>query len=357
MDYHNQIVASQKHWINWMKTICFFFIFLSHSEYYLGYGNTLPYYEHFYTNAFFFISGYLLLGKQLTEEKIQMDSYTWWHTTKGGRYVLMNGIWKILIPSILFCALFFFPKNLLRGNPFVLQDFVLDTIFGRASWFTWALFIAEMVILSVLCFRRKSVWTFLLVCVVMAILVSIIDSYNMTIMGDREMPFNYRRGLLASVYLSLGGVYMQYESFIDKLVAKRTWRFVLISFAVLYLLIVSLAQRSSELHSLLSLYAFNYLLGAISIIALTYICKRLEGSQVSDYIGRYSIGFFFFCGAFPNIFAVIANRLGAHFRFVFMPFIIAIVSYYVVYWLVLFLNKYMPFLFDLRVIWNKIENK
>jgi fucose 4-O-acetylase-like acetyltransferase len=353
MDHHNQVMASQKHWINWMKTICFFFIFLSHSEFYLGYGNTLPYYEPFYTNAFFFISGYLLLGKQLTEEKVQMDSYTWWHTTKGGKYVLMNCIWKILIPSILFCAIFFFPKNLLRGNPFVLKDFVLDTILGRASWFTWALFIAEMVILSVLFFRRKSVWTFLLVSVMMVILVSVIDFYNISFMGDREMPFNYRRGLLASAYLSLGGVYMQYEAFIDRLFAKRVGMFVMLSFAVLYLLVVSLAQRLSELHSLLSLYKLNYLLGAISIIVLIYFCKRLKGSQISDYIGRNSIGFFFFCGAFPNIFAVIANHLGASYRLLFMPFIITIISYFVVYWLVLFLNKYMPYLFDLRIIWNK----
>ena len=59
-------------WINAIKALCIIFVFLRHCESCYGmtsgvYGN---FYLPFYVNAFFFVSGYLLFWKQLSEPKI-----------------------------------------------------------------------------------------------------------------------------------------------------------------------------------------------------------------------------------------------------------------------------------------------
>lgn len=63
-------------WINALKAICIILVFLRHSEAY--YGKDLGWFDGLfltvYVNAFFFVSGYLLFWKQLSEPKILEDT-------------------------------------------------------------------------------------------------------------------------------------------------------------------------------------------------------------------------------------------------------------------------------------------
>lgn len=71
-------------WINYLKAICIIGVFFVHCEQLYGYGmfgiNT--YINPFYVNEFFFISGYLLFRKQLSELLINQ---------KTGEYAVMGG--------------------------------------------------------------------------------------------------------------------------------------------------------------------------------------------------------------------------------------------------------------------------
>lgn len=58
-------------WINLLKAICIIGVFWVHSANYFGVSTPLGSYIHpYYVNGFFFISGYLLFRKQLSEPLI-----------------------------------------------------------------------------------------------------------------------------------------------------------------------------------------------------------------------------------------------------------------------------------------------
>ena len=73
-------------WINAAKALCIIFVFLRHcGNYYgahLGWFDGL--YLPFYVNAFFFVSGYLLLWKQLSAPRIEEAAKTYVSKTGGG---------------------------------------------------------------------------------------------------------------------------------------------------------------------------------------------------------------------------------------------------------------------------------
>lgn len=71
-------------WINYLKAISVIAVFLVHCELYCGFdAGVIDYLVHpFYVNAFFFVSGYLMLRKQLSEPLI----------SEKCRYYLFGGV-------------------------------------------------------------------------------------------------------------------------------------------------------------------------------------------------------------------------------------------------------------------------
>ena len=63
-------------WINYLKAICIIGVFFVHCNLYYGYDmHGINAFVHpFYVNAFFFVSGYLLFRKQLSEPLISQKS-------------------------------------------------------------------------------------------------------------------------------------------------------------------------------------------------------------------------------------------------------------------------------------------
>ena len=59
-------------WINTAKALCMLFVFLYHAEWYLDFRllKVDGFYHPFYINCFFFLSGYLLFRKQLSQPVI-----------------------------------------------------------------------------------------------------------------------------------------------------------------------------------------------------------------------------------------------------------------------------------------------
>lgn len=74
-------------WVNSIKCLCLAFIFLYHCEYYSGIklGESYFMYSPFYTNIFFFISGYLLFRKQLEVPLVRLKVRPWYNYVGGGR--------------------------------------------------------------------------------------------------------------------------------------------------------------------------------------------------------------------------------------------------------------------------------
>lgn len=70
------------------------------------------------------------------------------------------------------------------------------------------------------------------------------------------------------------------------------------------------------------------------------------------FIGRNSLGFNFLCGGLPIVASLIAKKVYASQHVVIM-LILWSVCVIVAYFIVLFINKWLPWLWDLRVVNNK----
>ena len=209
-------------WINILRAICIILVFLRHSENY--YGKNLGWFDGFYltiyVNAFFFVSGYLLFWKQLSSPKIDEDKALYVSRNGGGKALLNNVIFRIVIPSILFSVIEFFPSCIIQDRGIDIEFALYKTIGGGTYWFTSALAVSELTLLFLLCTRKRNIWFYVTISFVLCLTGLIIVK-----LGILNFSFwMWKHGLLAMAFLALGGLYWRYEKQIDNLIR---WWFVI----------------------------------------------------------------------------------------------------------------------------------
>ena len=337
------------YWINALKAICMIFVFFGHSELY--YGATIGpinwFRLTFNTNAFFFISGYLLFWKQLTSPRIDADFQQYVTGTGGIRKTSGNILFRIIIPSIIFAIVVFLPKNLLRGTSFTAKEFIYDTIGGTTFWFTSALVIAEFLLLILLMSRRKSIWFYVPFCVGLAALGLYLSRANIDLVrGTGSFPWHYKQALISMVYIVAGGIYWRYEKTIRRVLNK--W--VLLVLTVAFVAVVLIWHNKMEfITSLCRINLLGYFVTLWSIVLLIELCRAIPQIKALSYIGQNTMGYYFLSGAVPNVFAVLALKLipGIH---QWTLIILWIINLLVATVFVKIINRWMPWLFDLRLL-------
>jgi hypothetical protein len=80
----------------------------------------------------------------------------------------------------------------------------------------------------------------------------------------------------------------------------------------------------------------------------------LPSNKLVTFVGRHSIGFYFFSGAVPNILAVVMLRLGFQPSYA-ITLLCSVVSIIIVLPIIYFLNRLAPYLFDLRLIKKSLK--
>lgn len=330
-------------WINAVKAICIISVFFVHSQSYSNYGlGVINTYVHpFYVNGFFFVSGYLLFRKQLSSPLIDETKLV--YMTKGGRQLFLNVIFRIVIPSTLFALMEFFPKKLMRGLIINYEDLLFETIGGGTYWFTSALAVSEIIILLMLFSRKKSILFYFSLCICVFVFGTCLFVHK-----DECNSFPnywaYKQGLLAILFLGMGGLYWKYEHYID--ILMRDFRWICIFFAYIVLEFF-FKKQAHVLISMLSLNVLGVLSSCLAILLLIQLCKKLPSIQFLTYIGRYSICFYFLSGALPIVLSSIGNRVFSNpslFLFVFFG------SFFSAFCMTYLLYRYIPWIFDLRVI-------
>ena len=335
------------YWINAIKGICMIAVFYVHCMLLCG-----PRIEFasaeihaFYVNGFFFISGYLLFWKQLTPPRINESLRMYVGQTGGGKILFDNICFRIIIPSIIFATLFYFPAKFVKHEEMTVIDFLLEPIGGRTFWFTSALVVAEVVVLFLLLTRIRSIWFYVFCFIPIVVLgffyaVQSPETYALDIWA-------WRRGVLSLIFLGFGGLYWKFEAWIDKYVLN--WWSVALLFIVMELLIWYIGDEDSMLVSMLTITPLGIIPALISVLLLIKFCKILPYSKILSFIGQNSIGFFFLCSGVPLLLSVVLHRYieGEPIWGLFVSVIISLVFSYGV---VLVLNRWFPWVFDIRRI-------
>ena len=337
-------------WINAMKALCILGVFFVHCESYYGMwlGDVNDYIHPLYVNAFFFVSGYLLFRKQLSEPLISQRTSEY-ILVGGGKILLVNIIFRLMIPSTLFAAIEFLPSHLLRGMTFDLGTLLYKTIGGCTYWFTSALVVAELLILLMLVSRIRSIWIYFIASCVMFALGQILASCDFSLLEQYpSFPWQYKHGLYAMIFLAFGGVYWKYENLINRMMNK----YVVAGMSLLYIiLLIIYPSHFKVLVSMLDINIAGIFLSILATVSLIELCKRLPNSNVLNYIGQNTIGFYFMSGALPIVLSIVVHKVIPGFSALGLAIVFAAsmaISYVAVY----LMNRFMPWLLDLRVVFK-----
>lgn len=336
-------------WIDWLKFICMFFVYWLHVG---QLGNcdscvTIPY-GFFFVNAFFFVSGYFIFQKQLNLPLISKGYKEFLHDSLSEYGMLANMLFKIAVPSIIFSMIDFLPKSAIRGGGISLERFVFDTILRGTNWFTCALCIAELLIFLFLLTRKKNIWMYVLMSIPFFILGKMLFDNQIALCDDLYFPWFYKSGMMACLFLTVGGVFGKYEPVFDRLMNRFHGSvLIVIIFTVLWAFVILKPFRANV--SVIS--GFDYIgipFSLISIFGLVYLCKKLSNVNAIKYISRHSIGFFFLSSSVPFVWCKMIERI---FPIGVVGFYIEFIGSFLTAWIVVFLlNRYVPAIFDLRKI-------
>ena len=337
-------------WINYIRAISILFVFFVHSEAFYDFNCGVNAFIHpFYVNAFFFVSGYLLYRKQLSSQLLNhtMCSYV----KADGKKMLANVFWRLMIPSLLFSVIEFFPSYMLRGKEYDVGIFLYKTIGGCTYWFTAALAVADVLIFIMLITRKTNIWFYFSVSLIVYGVGYFIVSNDYSLLeAYPSFPWQYKQGMYAIIFMAFGGVYWKYEYVINKFMDKKPCILLLVGVYV-----TSLVVYPSFFHVLVSTLNLNILgimLSVISILILIRICKLIPYVHLWNYIGKNTIGFYFMSGALPIVVSIIVKK--------FYPspsiaglLVVFLLSMFIAFCAVFLMNRYASWLFDLRVLWKK----
>lgn len=334
-------------WINYLKAICIIGVFFVHCNLYYGYDmHGINAFVHpFYVNAFFFVSGYLLFRKQLSEPLIRQKSSD--YLLGGGKSLLLNIVYRLMIPSTLFAAIEFIPSYMLRGQAFSIGTLLYKTIGGCTYWFTSALVVAEFLVLLMLISRIRSIWFYFVGCCVVYVLgKSIVCSGFSLFEQYPSLPWQYKHGMYAIIFMALGGAYWKLENHINRMMNK----YVVMGMSVLYvILLVVCPNHFKVLVSMLEVNLAGISLSILATVTLIEVCKRLPKSNILNYIGQNTIGFYFMSGALPIVLSMVVHRLMPYSNMLGFSIVLfgsLLIGYVAVY----LMNRFAPWLFDLRIL-------
>lgn len=267
-----------------------------------------------------------------------------------GKVFFKNIFYRLIIPTILFSIIEFFPSHLLRGLTFDTGVFLYKTFGGGTYWFTAALVVAEILIFVMLLSRKKSIWFYLGVGVILYLIGHFLVSEEYSLFDAYPaFPWMYKHGLYAIVFLVIGGVYWYIEEKINKYMTK-TLLIILIGVYV-----ISLLAFPSFFHVLVSKLDINVpgiLLSVLATVILIELCKLLPSMRLLNYIGQNTIGFYFMSGALPIVLSIFVHKFiqGCD---ILGCMVVFIGSMFLACTAVLVINRWLPWMLDLRKLRSK----
>lgn len=334
-------------WVTDIKGLCMILVYVRHCPIFLGedIGLLGNYIEPVLVNAFFLVSGYLFFRKRINAP-FGIREFS---NSTG------NIFFRTILPSIIFALLFFFPKTVFDGESFSLPDLLLDTIGGCTYWFTSALSVSQILMLLLLLCGILDLKALSLISIAFCITgVWLAKSGVAIIPGQPDFPWMYRQGFIAMVFFVAGGVYMQYEEKIDRILTAP----VIVLLCLIYF--GSLTFWYESILCTPSLCWFNFqgaVIGIIGCLLLIRFFKFLPNWRPLCFIGDNSIGFYFLCGGVPKIIAAF---------FASIPWIpggwviitlSVVISLSIAWTGVVMIKRFLPFMLDLRILIRRFHTR
>ena len=259
---------------------------------------------------------------------------------------LQNTVFRLMIPSLIFSAVVFVPKMVFHSAEVSAHSFLVNVLGGVSYWFTSALLIAQTALLTlIMLLRRKDIWSYVL-CSVLLFTLGWYLNYIRTDMGaEAFFPWFWKTGIEYTLLMTLGGVYMNYESRIHAL----SW-YILPVAAVVYVAAMVMSLNGA-VYPVVGLGGRCNAKGGLLIWAgvslIVAVCHKVKGNLIMSFIGRNSIVFYFFSGVFPAFVGMVARRYipDCHYA---VTITVASLSLTLAWLAAVIIERYLPFIIDIR---------
>ena len=175
-----------------------------------------------------------------------------------------------------------------HGNPLSFGQYFYDVWGGVSYWFTSALSVAQILLAALFLSQRDRMTFYVGTCT----LLSLLGIYLRNTLPS-PFPWYYQTGMVSTLLMSLGGVYLRYESRINKLVSKP-YVFGIAAFVYLsYVMITNPAHPQGTTPDI-CMYLWKYLTILCSIICIIALSHLLPQAKWLEYIEKNSLIFYFF---------------------------------------------------------------
>lgn len=330
----------REHWIDTLKAICIICVYIAHCESFYcpnnNFANLIV--SPFYVNAFFFINGYLIVRKYFKNDKINN------YSLKEYKDCIKNILFRLAIPTIIFSAIIYLPKN---NFNFDLLNFSAVVFGGVSLWFTSALCISQFVIYTLFLSKQKNIWFYIFVTFSIFLVLYMLGNIKSK-PAIEYFPWFWQTGLIYTFLMMLGGLYNVYETSINKYLNNK----IIVTIILITLIII---MNDYDLYCLglsgrCNLLGFTTII--LSILLLMLAAKQITPNKMTDFIGRQSIIFYFLSGAVPSILLFGIKSLPLETSYIVLSVYILLsltVSYIASY----IISKYIPFLLDIRILFKK----
>lgn len=353
----SEISKKNLSWVNYARFMCMILIYFQHTMNRIGF-STLPsgvavsiWFKPFYVNLFFFISGYLLFKKYREIQFDKLDNKSWNNTY--GRPFLDNIIFKIAIPTIIFSAIMLF-KLAIRGDYGIFfNSLLIDSILANSMWFTAALTISELILYLIFrIYRSKSFLVYALIGVALAVIATQLTLSDFTIANNSHIPWRYKSGMAATLFLISGGILEKYEQVLSKW--NPTAKFLIVV-SCLSFYIIGINSFSSHIYTNVGsgkITILGFFIVILACLCIIQICKFCKPNRFVDYFGRHTLVLYFLCGALPETIGIIMMKVRPVLDWG-QVISITIMSMGLAFALTYLINKYLPWLLDIRVLRKK----
>lgn len=338
-------MKKQISWINTARTLCIIAIYLRHSEIYheMSEASSLltSLFTPFRVVIFFFISGYLFFKKQLADittpqsNQLQLNTYT---------SSLKHLMFRLTIPTIVFATLIYIPKMVFHGSSIDTKMYLHDVWGGTSYWFTSALTVAQVILLTLIWVKRTQISWYLMICTLLMLVGWYLGTAYYT-----PFPWHWQSALIASFFLALGGFYQRYETTIDRYIKGP----IVIGISLIYIGIVTIGKGTySTMIAPIQLNVQGFAVIIAGIIFIIGCSKWISDLKGLNYIGKHSITFYFLSGVMPALFSTIAHHLH-HTNIPYLYGVVALFSLAGACIATYIIGRYLPFLLDLRRLGKK----
>ena len=321
-------------WVNIGRALSMLGIYVAHCNfYYLDLDSNIMSFSNLFRIPFFyFISGFLFFRS--------LERYS--HKQKFGK--IAN---KLIWPALLFPALIWIPKTVAHGNDIDIWLFFKDIFGGTATWFISSIIVGQLLLL---CLTKwvKNIYAILGITFCM-----FLAAFYLTTINPNPFPWYYKSGLIATLFLSLGGVYYKNQNKFRICISKG----ILIASCILSVIMHIYTSQKGIYNNIMTAQYENILLGLfnnfVGIIFMLNLCHFIPSIKWLEYIGKNSIVFYFLAGGVPLVIGYL-TKCYIPFEGYVMTFFVIAISIAIMFPITYIINRYFAWSLDFSKISNKI---